>query len=49
MSWCYTLGIPVVRTLAFPVGFFAQAAVAIEIFRRALLFEPFALILPPPS
>ena len=29
----YTLGIPVVRTLAFAVGFFAQAAMVLAIFK----------------
>ena len=29
----YTLGLPVFRTLAFTVGFFAQAALALAIFR----------------
>jgi hypothetical protein len=29
----YTLGLPVFRTLAFTVGFFAQAALALAIFK----------------
>jgi uncharacterized MAPEG superfamily protein len=29
----YTLGLPVFRTLAFTVGFFAQAALALAIFQ----------------
>ncbi len=36
----YTLGVPFARTLAFSVGFFAQAAIAIEIFRNINLFSP---------
>jgi uncharacterized MAPEG superfamily protein len=36
----YTLGVPYVRTLAFSFGFFAQAAIAIEIFRNVSLFAP---------
>jgi uncharacterized MAPEG superfamily protein len=36
----YTLGVPYVRTLAFSVGFFAQAAIAIEIFRQVSFFGP---------
>ena len=36
----YTLGVPLIRTLAFSFGFFAQAAIAIEILRQASLFAP---------
>jgi len=42
----YTLGVPYARTLAFAAGFFAQAAIAIEILRQATFFAPATLWLP---